>query len=69
MIEVERQFDQPSLQTERLILKPLAQMTPSALVDYFKRNRSHFDPYFTLKPGDFDDEAYWRTRIAQATSP
>jgi ribosomal-protein-alanine N-acetyltransferase len=56
----------PAIRTERLVLEPQQVRHVPALLDYFKRNRTHLEPWEPTRPAQFFTEAYQLAEIQRA---
>jgi len=59
-------LNQPTLESGRILLRPLGEIDPSLMLDYFSRNQKHFGPYFTLTQDELTSEVYWQGRRVKA---
>lgn len=54
----------PLLETERLHIRPVFEASPRELVDYFTKNKAHFEAFDPATPPGYYTEEFWEKRIS-----
>jgi len=54
----------PVLETERLVLRVSGSGEAELYLDYYRRNRSHLEPWDPPRPDDFYTLPWWRRQLA-----